>query len=186
MDLPHEYGPKMARLTELQRNYIKAQMAAPFANPTEWCRMAGYSDRNGGAKVTAFRMKHDPKIEEAVFEYAAHLMHRDGPILAVAGLLQIARDRNHPRQLRALETLANRVGLHELSEHRVRVEHSEESAEAKVERIKRVAELLGIDVQELLGRNVSHQTKPEPKLIEGQVQANDGRADRPPSGAVNH
>jgi hypothetical protein len=27
-------------------------------------------------------------------------MHRDGPMLAVAGIMQIARDRNHPKQLR--------------------------------------------------------------------------------------
>jgi hypothetical protein len=129
MDRPFEYGPKMAQLTELQRNYIKAMASAPFASSTEWARMAGYSDRNGGAKVAAFHLRHDPKIEAAVLEYAAHTMHRDGPMLAVAGLMQIARNKDHPKQLRALETLANRVGLHERSEHMVRVEHSEESAE---------------------------------------------------------
>ena len=129
--------------------------------------MAGYADTADGsaARVHAHRLRHDPKIEEAVFEFAAHTMHRDGPMLAVAGIMQIARDRNHPKQLRALETLANRVGLHELSEHRVRVEHSEESAEAKVERIKRVAELLGIELGQLLGENVSPIS--ERKLIEG-------------------
>ena len=36
-----EYGPKMLALTELQRNYIKAQASAPFGNPTQWARMAG-------------------------------------------------------------------------------------------------------------------------------------------------
>jgi phage terminase small subunit len=166
MDKLSEYGPKMAALTELQRNYIKAMASAPFASATEWARMAGYSDRSGGAKVAAFHLRHDPKIEEAVLEYAAYMMHRDGPLLAVAGLMEIARNKKHPKQLRALETLANRVGLHELTEHRVRVEHLEESAAAKVERIRQVAQLLGIELGQLLGRNVSPETIGERKLIE--------------------
>jgi hypothetical protein len=172
MTEPFEYGPKMAALTELQRNYIKAQMAKPFANPTVWCRMAGYSDKGKGAKVTAFRMKHDLRLEQAAEEYAAHMMHRDGPVLAVAGIMQIARNSKHPKQLRALETLANRVGLHELSEHRVMVEHRDESAEAKVERIRMLAQLLGVDVADLLGRNVVRGEEAKdvsPKQIEGKV-----------------
>ena len=36
--------------TELQRNYVKAMASAPFANPTEWCRMAGYSDKSQGGE----------------------------------------------------------------------------------------------------------------------------------------
>jgi hypothetical protein len=102
MDKPFEYGPKMAALTELQRNYVKAMASAPFASAPEWCRMAGYADTADGsaARVHAHRLRHDPKIEEAVFEFAAHTMHRDGPMLAVAGIMQIARDRNHPKQLR--------------------------------------------------------------------------------------
>lgn len=63
----------------------------------------------------------------------------------------------------------NCVGLHELTEHRVKVEHTEESAEAKVERIKQIAALLGVDVGQLLGRNVSQKMDREQKLIEAEV-----------------
>jgi phage terminase small subunit len=165
-----EYGPKMARLTELQRNYIKAQAAAPFANPTQWARMAGYSDHKRNAKVQAQRLKHDPKLEAAAHEYAAHMMHRDGPVLAVAVMMRIARNDRHPRQLHAAEAIADRIGLHRLSEHRVKVEHSDESAEAKVEKIKRIAALLGIPVASLLGGNVV-----EPKVIEHSPEENKHR-----------
>jgi hypothetical protein len=182
MDKPSDYGPKMAALTELQRNYVKAMASAPFAKPPEWVRMAGYSDgaTRGNARVYAHRLKHDPKVEAAVFEYASQLMHTDGPLLAVQVMLRIARDNKHPKQLAAAEAIANRVGLHEMTEHKVKVEHSEESAEAKVERIKQIAALLGVDVGQLLGRNA-------PKLIKGQAQPEsvDERADRRPSGAVN-
>jgi phage terminase small subunit len=166
---PFEYGPKMAALTELQRNYIKAQASAPFANPTVWCRMAGYSDSSKAAKVTAFRMKHDPRLEAAAHEYASHMMHRDGPVLAVSVMMRIARNDKHPRQLHAAEAIADRIGLHRLSEHKVMVEHRDESVEAKVERIRMLAQLLGVDVGTLLGGNVVDRPPAEVKQIEGKV-----------------
>jgi hypothetical protein len=168
-DYSGDYGPMMAALTPLQRNYIKAQMSKPFATPTEWCRMAGYYSGGSAARVQAFRMKHDPKIEAAALEYAGHLMHRDGPMLAVSVMMAIARNSGHPRQLHAAEAIADRIGLHRLSEHRVMVEHREESVEAKVERIKQMAALLGIDVAQLLGRNLVKDVSP--KQIEGKVEA---------------
>ena len=46
-------------------------------------------------------MRHDPRLEAAALEYAAHLLHRDGPVLAVSVMLEIARDREHPKRLPA-------------------------------------------------------------------------------------
>jgi phage terminase small subunit len=157
----------MARLTELQRNYIKAQASAPFANPTVWCRMAGYSGKHHkAAAVQALRLKHDPRIEAAAHEYAAHMMHRDGPVLAVSVMMRIARNDKHPRQLHAAEAIADRIGLHRLSEHRVMVEHRDETTEAMVARIRELAAKLGMDAEALLGANMKDVS---PKQIEGKV-----------------
>ena len=156
----------MARLTEKQRNYIKAQASAPFANPTQWAKMAGYSDKSQAAKVTAFRMKHDPRIEAAALEYAGHLMHRDGPLLAVSVMMEIARNKNHPKQLAAAEAIADRIGLHRLSEHHVMVEHRDLTGTEMIARIRELAVKLGLDEAQLLGANLSRETKPEPKVIE--------------------
>ena len=157
----------MARLTELQRNYIKAQLSAPFATPTEWCRMAGYSDKHHkAAAVQALRLKHDVRLEEAAHEYAAHMMHRDGPVLAVSVMMRIARNDKHPRQLQAAEAIADRIGLHRLSEHKIMVEHT--SSEAMVARIKELAAKLGMDAEKLLGGNMRDVT---PKQIEGKAEA---------------
>ena len=151
MSEPPEYGPRMAQLTELQRNYIKAMASAPFATSAEWARRAGYSDTGKGAKVAAFRLRHDPKIEAAVLEHASVLMHRDGPVLAVVTLMEIARDKDHPRRLQAAEAICDRIGLHRLSEHRLMVEHTGESA-MQVENIHRMSgpqQLLNVDIEKL-------------------------------------
>jgi hypothetical protein len=164
-ELP-EYGPRMLALTEKQRNYIKAMAANPFGASSAWARSAGYSDSSKGAKVAAFRLRHDPKIEAAVLEYASTLMHRDGPVLAVSVMMEIARDKEHPRRLAAAEAIADRIGLHRLSEHKIVVEH--QSTEAMVARIRELAAKLGMDAEALLGANMKDVT---PKQIEGKVEA---------------
>ena len=161
---PGEYGPKMARLTEKQRNYIKAMASAPFATPR--------SGSDGGVFGQASRRRrygvaaaHDPRIEAAALEYAAHMMHRDGPVLAVSVMMEIARNKEHPQRLAAAEAIADRIGLHRLSEHKIVVEH--QSTEAMVARIRELAAKLGMDAEELLGANMKDVTPP--KLIEGRA-----------------
>jgi hypothetical protein len=84
--------------------------------------------------------------------------------------MQIARDKDHPRQLQALDSLADRVGLSRKTEHNVNVLHADESAEAKVERIKTMAALLGIDPAQLLGVNASSVHGRPMKQIEAVAQ----------------
>lgn len=171
-------GPAMMALTELQRRFVLAMVSDPFGNRKEWAKAAGYSDKSNGAKVVGFRLMHEtPKVEAAITEVARSLMFCEAPVLAVAGLLKIARNERHPKQLRALETLANRTGLHELSESRIMVEHRSESTEAMVARIRELAEKLGIDVSRLLGANakdVSSAAKPGKVIEHSPADKGDG------------
>lgn len=144
----------MSALTELQRKYVLAMAVNPFATPAEWAAAAGYGQNGAASRVAGHHNSRNRKIEAAVFEVAQSLLYTEGPMLAAAGLLLIAKDRSHPKHMRALETLANRVGLHETTEHTVKVEHTDRTGAAMIERIKALAERLGADPARLLGSNV--------------------------------
>lgn len=157
------FGPAMRALTPLRRRFVMVMAADPFGNPTRWVRAAGYQNSEGGLRVQGHALIHDPKIEEAVREYGMSALGTLGPLLATAGMLRIARNPKHPKHLKALELIANRVGMHEQTEHVVNVNHSDRTGAAMAERIKQMAGMLGIDPGQLLGVNAG------PKLIEGKA-----------------
>lgn len=154
-----DYGPAMRALNEMQRKFVLAMAADPFGSQKDWAIAAGYSDVSDGAKVRGHHLVHNPKIQAAVYEVSRALMQTNGPMIAAVGMLKIAQNPNHPRHTWALEALANRVGLHEQTEHTVRVEHTDRTGKAMAERISALAQQLGMDASKLLGVN-------EPKLIE--------------------
>jgi len=166
MDEMTDYGPAMRALPERKRRFVLAMASDPFGYQADWARAAGYSDESGRATVTASELLRDPQVQAASYEVSRAHMMTLGPVLAAAGLLRIARDRSDPKHFRALETLANRVGLHETSEHRVSVEHTDRTGVAMVERIKRLAADLGVDPGSLLGVQASAPLK----VIEGKVE----------------
>lgn len=164
------YGPAMQALTEKQRRYVQAMLANPFGNPRRWALAAGYSDASEAAKVSGHRLSHDPKIEAAADELARQYLGTMGPVLGIAVAMRIARNPKHPKQLRAAEMLLNRVGLHETTEHRVTVKHTDQTGEGVMARIKQAAALLGVDPSVLLGENVAGAPM---KVIEHQEREND-------------
>jgi hypothetical protein len=128
-------GPAMRALTEKQRRFVLAMASDPFGNAASWARAAGYSDTKEGAKVRGHHLIHDPRVEEAVREYATSSLGTLGPMLAASGMLRIAKNPRHPKHLRALELIANRVGMHEKTEHKVTVDHGDRSPEGIERRI---------------------------------------------------
>lgn len=153
----------MQALTPMQRGYVLAMLSNPFGSARQWALAAGYSDVKDGAKVRAFELQHNPKIEAAANEVARRAMGGRGAILGVAVTMRIAADPKHPKQLRAAEMLMNRVGLHEKTEHVVNVAHTLNSDDL-VGRIEKAAKALGVDPKVLLGENAA------PKLIEAKVE----------------
>jgi hypothetical protein len=155
-------GPAMRALTQMQRKFVLAMAADPFGNAARWARAAGYSDKSEAAKVQGHHLVHDPRIEAAAMEVARGTFQALGPLLATSVMLRAARNPKHPKQLRAAEMIANRVGLHEMTEHVVSVNHSDRTGEAMVERIKQLSQALGVDPAKLLGVNAG-------PVIEGEV-----------------
>lgn len=163
MSQAFEFGPKMLALTEMQRRFVLAMASDPLGSRTRWARQAGYSDVKDGARVRAFEVFHNEAVQEAILEYSRGLLNTVGPILATHGLLEMARKPKGKKYQRAVEMLANRVGLHETTEHVVNVNHTDRTTDAVVERIKQMAAALGVDPAQLLGLNAA------PKQIEGEV-----------------
>lgn len=164
MDEFTELGPAMRALNERQRKFVLAMASDPFGNASKWARAAGYSDKSGAARVRGHYLVYHPMIEAAAFEVAAGLMGSVGPILAAQGMLRAAANPKHKKHMQAVEMLANRVGLHEVKE--VRVKRTDETGEALIERVKRLARELGVDPDSLIGANVEG-----PKLIEQVADA---------------
>jgi hypothetical protein len=158
-----DQGPAFAALTDREQRFVLAMAADPFAGAAGWARAAGYACHDG-AKVTGHRVLKRGKVEAAVFEVARSLMGTVGPLLAANVMLRIASDSEHPRQLRAAEMIADRVGMHSIQE--VHVSRTDETLEGKISRIHQLAALLGVPVSTLLGANVTQEPKPEPKVIE--------------------
>jgi phage terminase small subunit len=163
----YELGPAMLALNDAQRRFVFAMASNPFGTQKEWAIAAGYSDVKDGAKVRAHELLHNPKIERAVREYAKFHLGTFGPLLASAVMLRVARNPRHPQHLRAAEMIANRVGLHETTQHVVSVEHTDRTGAAMVEKIKRLAEKHGLNAASLIGENV----------IEGEAVAIEDKRD---------
>ena len=164
-----QFGPAMAALTEKQRLFVLAMAADPLGNATKWAKAAGYADIDANPRVKGHLNLHNPKVEAAILEVSRSMLATVGPALATAGMIRLARNPKHPAHARAVEMLANRVGLHEVQE--IHVKRSDETAEAKVARIRQMAEMLGIDPAQLLGVNVAE--KPQ-KMIDVTPEKPDG------------
>lgn len=152
------FGPAMRACTPLQRAFVLAMASDPFGNATKWTKAAGYRNSEVGYRVMAHRLMHDEKIQAAVAEVARGALFTVGPVLAAQGMLRIARDRKHPKHLRAVEMVANRVGLHETTEHVVRVDDARRDPATMIARIRELAAQLGVDPARLLGANVGPAT----------------------------
>jgi len=102
-----EHGPCMMALTPKQRAFVMAMARNPLGTHKDWAKEAGYARR--GLGVRAFETYHDPKVQSAIMEVAKGLMGAEGPLLAVTGLLAIAKNPKHQSHVKVLELLANRV-----------------------------------------------------------------------------
>jgi hypothetical protein len=164
IDEADEFGPAMKLLNSKQRAFVLAMAADPRGNAAEWARAAGYSDKAEGAKVHAHRLLRKAVIEDAIFEVARRNMNTLGPLLAARGMLRIAANERHPEHSKMLLAVADRVGLHPKSEHKVMVEHKDDRG--MMELVARLANELGVEARELIGANTTEGEAHRQKLID--------------------
>lgn len=142
-----EFGPAMAALNVRQRHFVLALLDLGGRDATEAARRAGYSpgstnENDGGRRVQAFRLMHDPKVLEAIREESITRMRSDGLALT-HDLLEIAHDMevDVKVRLKAIGMGLDRIGLHGISEHKVTVEDNRSRAELLRELVAGLREL---------------------------------------------
>lgn len=154
--VPSDYdcGPAMKKLNDRQRGFVTAMLDFGGRNNTRAARAAGYDGVDEVLRVTAYRLAHDPKIQEAIKEEGEKRLNA-GTIMAVNILFDILDDATTETKdrLKAVEMVLNRTGLHTKTEQKVTVTHKDETSKEMIAEIKLLSERLGIDPQKLLGNN---------------------------------
>lgn len=156
------FGPAMARLTAKQRAFVIVNVESPWISASAAARKAGYGGGFGGSKEwskkyavhrqCAYQLIHDEKIIAAIQEECSRRFRSSGAIIGLQVMSKIALTDGHKDQLRAANMLASRAGFHSVQEHRVT--HTDQTGEEMVEKIRRLAMVLGVDPARLLGGNV--------------------------------
>lgn len=163
-------GPAMLALNERQRLLIKTVVDYPEMTHGDAAKYAGYGGEKAAAnpdilRQCAFQALSSEKMIAALQEEVSRRYRSRGAIVGLNVMLEIAADPAHKDRLRAADMLASRAGFHSVQEHRVT--HTDQTGEEMVEKIRRLAVVLGVDPARLLGGNVSRETSVDTvKVIE--------------------
>lgn len=163
IEIPEEHwGPCMQALNPRQRAFVAACLSIGTTNNARAAAMAGYQGSPNTLAVAGHRLAHHSGVIAAIQEEAERRL-RSSAIMAVTVMVDIARNEvNSPKdRLKAAEMIANRVGLHARSEHKVITEDASTTDAAMTARIQTLCGQLGIDPKTLLGRMAQ---KAEPKV----------------------
>lgn len=137
-----QLGPAMHALAnDMQRAFVSA-LVTLGCTVTRAAELAGYAVAKGNGH--ARRLAHDPRIQAAIHEEALKLIRTDGPA-ALHALREIAFDKTaaHRDRLKAIDMILSRGGFHEVSEHRIEVNHKSDD-QLRTELLA-MAEELGMD-----------------------------------------
>lgn len=151
--LPNDRWRRFARaVIALGRNGIE--------NATLAAEEAGFTNTYGGMRVRAHALMHDARMQAALLEESKKRINAAAAICATPVAISIALDeRLKPAdRLRACEMLFNRGGMPAMTEHKVTVEHVDDTR--MLEFANRLASELGVDRGKLIGFNA--------KVIEGE------------------
>lgn len=149
-----QFGRAMRMLsTDKQRAFVIAMLENPSLNLAAACRRAGYAGSEDTMKSYGHRLAHDPKILAAIQEEAKNRM-ASGAIYAVSRLLEIISDPSVKAsdQLKGIEMLLNRVGMHARTEITQNINHTVTTDKDMITKIENLASQLGLDSKVLLGR----------------------------------
>jgi phage terminase small subunit len=139
----------------------------PLAKDWQIAKAAGYSDRSHGSlRVAAHRAFHDEKVLAAIRECADKEV-RSGAMLGIATIKKIVRNDLHRDQFKAAALLA---GLNRFTvDQNVNINQTvrDESGQALLGEIKRLAEKLGVPVAKLLGGPVPAPIEAEFEEVKG-------------------
>lgn len=148
-------GKAMRTINPKQRAFVRAFVLTGGSNATRAAIISGYGNTDDSSKAAAYRLVHDPKILAAIKE-AADGMLRANILIGSAVLVEIANTPNHKDRFKAAQALLDRGGLIVATQHNANITITEDTPSAQViDRIKYLADRLGLDPALLLGRDAS-------------------------------
>lgn len=169
----------MRRLpNDRMRRFVIAMLESPTSNYTACAYRAGYTGGDEVMRQTGCRLAHDERILAAIQEEARGRM-ASGAIYAVSRLLELIADPkvSAANQLRGIEMLLNRVGLHAKIETTQNINHNILTDDSMIKRIAALAGQLGLNPTALLGSaGVVLDNGPQPNPLR-QIAAADDLSD---------
>lgn len=153
MTTDYELGPKMRALTERQRAFVVELVLDPMLSHAEAARRAGYSDSSEAAKVTGHRLAHDQRIIDAMHEQAGRRL-RALSMKALHRVEQMMDDEDGKTVLKAALGVLDRVGFGAQQNININQTVTDQSGKAIMDRIRALADKLGVDKGKLLGAPV--------------------------------
>jgi phage terminase small subunit len=188
----------MAALDEQQRKFVLAfinggrqwrgeggSQGLPGFRPNakEAAKAAGYGTPDSSdeyLRVQGHRVLHSQKVQDAILEFSRKDVMVAAAVIATPVVISIALDEEAPKKerLRACEMLFNRGGMPAMTEHKVTVEHVDDSR--LLEFVDKLAGELGVDRSRLIGRDMVPASSMRPaRQIEGKVVARETNGTEP-------
>jgi hypothetical protein len=127
-----ETGPAMAELNPRQQAVVWYLLDTGDDNWTRACQQAGYTGTYESIKVTASRLRQNPKMGMAIQEMSARMPNVNSA-MAMKTLLQIAGDPSHKDAAKVALALARMAGITEVNKSEKRVVHAHEDPLARIE-----------------------------------------------------
>lgn len=149
-----ELGPAMLACNERQRRFVLELRHGPagYGSEIRAARAAGCRGTDAAIRVTAHRLIHHPKVQDALRE-VGYRMIRAASFTAIRNVETIANDLEHHDCLKANLALLDRGGFAVETVHNIKVEHEQRHvviATAEVlERITKLAAKAGLDAKAL-------------------------------------
>lgn len=166
----NQLGPAMRALNERQQRFVCCLFGQTKRDATAAARAAGYQGDDNTMRVQAHRLTHDPKIKTAIREEGERRLD----VLSAMAIDRLGEvlegSTDHKVILKAVDMTLNRTGFHETSE-RINRNETVETDGQKVERIIRLATMLGMDPKKLLGRYAPAEgAKPPVEAIDAEFK----------------
>jgi hypothetical protein len=146
-----QHGPAMAALTEKQRGFVLAMIENPGITQHQAARMAGYQNSDNGMRVMGHYLAHNPAVQAAIREEAGKRLHSASLIAANVVVAMLTDDAVPAKEkLKAAGMLLDRTGF--AAVQKIDVTRKDESGTAVLDRIKQLADRLGLPVQNLIAK----------------------------------
>jgi hypothetical protein len=145
-------GPAMKALNERMRTFVAAlfTLGNQRGSAPKAYKMAGYGgDSEQAISVAAYRLKRDPRVQEAMREYWQQHMRADLIPDIHRAIKDGLRDMDIEVRQKAAKTAAQMVGL--MQPQKIEVTHKGQSRTEMIQEIQAFARELGLRPEQLIG-----------------------------------